>query len=219
MVLVFLICIILIIITIIFFLIILSTLKIEIKDAEVSNINDKYENKQNTIRSKIGKKYKIKISLLFLNKIKYISINLNYKKIQELKSKINFNKINIKKIEKEFEWSDFKELIEIKPNISYMNLNIKLGIDDVLFTTYLIPIISTIISIFLPLVVEKNSRNKVNYIIKPIYNNGNIYDVKINIGLKIKIIKVVNAIYKIYKKRKIKINIYKENNNNVKCNV
>ena len=219
MVLVFLICIILIIITIIFFLIILSTLKIEIKDAELSNINDKYENKQNTIRSKIGKKYKIKISLLFLNKIKYISINLNYKKIQELKSKINFNKINIKKIEKEFEWSDFKELIEIKPNISYMNLNIKLGIDDVLFTTYLIPIISTIISIFLPLVVEKASRNKVNYIIKPIYNNGNIYDVKINIGLKIKIIKVVNAIYKIYKKRKIKINIYKENNNNVKCNV
>ena len=219
MVLVFLICIILIIITIIFFLIILSTLKIEIKDAEVSNINDKYENKQNTIRSKIGKKYKIKISLLFLNKIKYISINLNYKKIQELKSKINFNKINIKKIEKEFEWSDFKELIEIKPNISYMNLNIKLGIDDVLFTTYLIPIISTIISIFLPFVVEKASINKVNYIIKPIYNNGNIYDVKINIGLKIKIIKVVNAIYKIYKKRKIKMNIYKENNNNVKYNV
>lgn len=217
MVLVFLICIILIIITIIFFLIILSTLKIEIKDAEVSNINDK--NKQNTTKSKIGKKYKIKISLLFLNKIKYISINLNYKKIQELKSKINFSKINIKKIEKEFEWSDCKEIIEIKPNISYMNLNIKLGIDDVLFTTYLIPIISTIISIFLPLVVEKNSINKVNYIIKPIYNNGNIYDVKINIGLKIKIIKVLNAVYKIYKKRKIKINIYKENNNNVKCNV
>ena len=217
MVLVFLICIILIIITAIFFLIILSTLKIEIKDAELSNINDK--NKQNTTKSKIGKKYKIKISLLFLNKIKYISINLNYKKIQELKSKINFNKINIKKIEKEFEWSDLKELIEIKPNISYMNLNIKLGIDDVLFTTYLIPIISTIISIFLPLVVEKASINKVNYIIKPIYNNGNIYDVKINIGLKIKIIKVVNAIYKIYKKRKIKMNIYKENNNNVKCNV
>ena len=217
MVLVFLICIILIIITAIFFLIILSTLKVEIKDAEVSNINDK--NKQSTTKSKIGKKYKIKISLLFLNKIKYISINLNYKKIQELKSKINFSKINIKKIEKEFEWSNFKEIIEIKPNISYMNLNIKLGIDDVLFTTYLIPIISTIISIFLPLVVEKNSRNKVNYIIKPIYNNGNIYDVKINIGLKIKIIKVVNAIYKIYKKRKIKMNIYKENNNNVKCNV
>ena len=60
----------------------------------------------------------------------------------------------------------------------------------------------TLISILLPLVVEKNSHKKIKYDIKPIYNNGNMYDVKFDIGIKIRVLKLLNAMYIIYKNRK-----------------
>ena len=211
MVLVLLFCILLIVITIIFFLIILSTLKIEVKNYEVSNMFSKLnssENNESTSKNlcksdnKINAKHKIKVSLNVLDKLKIWQLKLNSEKIKKITLKMHLDRIDIKKLEKEIRIDDIKEIIQIKPKISYMDLSIKVGIDDVLLTTYAVPVLCTLISILLPLVVEKNSHKKIKYDIKPIYNNGNMYDVKFDIGIKIKVLKLLNAMYIIYKNRK-----------------
>ena len=117
---------------------------------------------------------------------------------------MHLDKTKIKELEREISISDIKEVMNIKPKISYLDLKLKLGIDDVLLTTYSVPIISTLISILLPYTVEKEDVNNIKYEVKPIYNNGNVYDMKLNIGVKIKVIKILNAVYKIYKSKKDK---------------
>lgn len=205
MVLVLLFCTILIIVISFFFLIIFSTLKIEIKNFKVSNL---YTNKENTISTNLNEpfKYEIDIALEILNKLKYFSLNLNDKKIKKITLKMHLDKTKIQELERKISISDIKELIKIKPKISYMNLKLKLGIDDVLLTTYSVPIISTVISILLPYIVEQKNVNNIRYEISPIYNRGNVYELNLSIGVKIKIIKILNAVYRIYKNKKKCIN-------------
>ena len=208
MVLVFIFCTIIIITIIAFFLIIFSTLKIDIKNYEISNI---YANLNDSIREikdtcnnneKNGATYKLYISLNVLDRIKIFKLKLNNEKIKKIMLKIPLDETKIKELEREIGINDIKEIMNIKPQISYMDLNIKIGIDDILLTTYIVPIICTVISMILPLVIEKNKANEIKYIVTPKYNEGNVYDIKFNIGIKIKIIKVLNALYTIYKNKK-----------------
>lgn len=203
MVLVLLFCTILIIAISLFFLIIFSTLKIEIKNFKTSNLTTNKE-KSTFTNSKKYSKYEVNIALEILNKLKYFSLNLNSRKIKKITLKMHLDKTKIKELEREISISDIKEVMNIRPKISYMDLKLKLGIDDVLLTTYSVPIISTLISILLPYTVEKKDVNNIKYEVKPIYNNGNVYDMKLNIGVKIKVIKILNAVYKIYKSKKDK---------------
>ena len=209
MVLVLIFCTITIIITIAFFLIILSTLRIDIKKYEISNIyvnsNESIKEIKNTCSSyeKKNAKYKLNLSLNVLDKIKILKLKLNNEKIKKIVLKMHLDKTKIKELEREIEINDIKEIMNIKPQISYMDLNIKIGIDDVLLTTYVIPIICTAISMLLPLVIEKSKAEKIKYIVTPMYNKGNVYDIKFNAGIKIKVIQVLKFIYKIYKNRRI----------------
>lgn len=203
MVLVLLFCTILIIAISLFFLIIFSTLKIEIKNFKTSNLTTNKE-KSTFTNSKKYSKYEVNIALEILNKLKYFSLNLNSRKIKKITLKMHLDKTKIKELEREISISDIKEVMNIRPKISYMDLKLKLGIDDVLLTTYSVPIISTLISILLPYTVENKDVNNIKYEVKPIYNNGNVYDMKLNIGVKIKVIKILNAVYKIYKSKKDK---------------
>ena len=203
MVLVLLFCTILIIAISLFFLIIFSTLKIEIKNFKTSNLTTNKE-KSTFTNSKKYSKYEVNIALEILNKLKYFSLNLNSRKIKKITLKMHLDKTKIKELEREISISDIKEVMNIKPKISYLDLKLKLGIDDVLLTTYSVPIISTVISILLPYTVEKEDVNNIKYEVKPIYNNGNVYDMKLNIGVKIKVIKILNAVYRIYKNKKNK---------------
>lgn len=193
MVLVLLFCTVLIIVISIFFVIIFSTLKIEIKKFKISNLE---KSKENTFI------YEITISLEILNKLKYFSLNLNAKKIRKITLKMHLDKTKLKELEREISLSDIKEIANIKPKISYMDLQLKLGIEDILATTYAVPIISTLISILLPLLVEKENLKNIKYEIKPMYNMGNMYDINLDIGIKVKILKVLNTAYRIYKSKK-----------------
>ena len=115
---------------------------------------------------------------------------------------MHLDKTKLKELEREISLSDIKEIANIKPKISYMNLQLKLGIEDILATTYAVPIISTLISILLPLLVVKENLKNIKYEIKPMYNMGNMYDINLDIGIKVKILKVLNTAYRIYKSRK-----------------
>lgn len=190
----------------VFFIFIFSTLKIEAKNLEISNIKEVSEYKNNIkigekVKNKVKSNYSIILSLNLINKFKILQIKLNNTKIKNISLKMHLDRINIKEIEKKMTLQDIDSIKKIKPQISYLNLCVKIGVEDILLTTYAIPLVSTAISIFLPFVVEKNDKDRIKYVVNPIYNRGNVYDIKLNIDIKIKILRLLNACFSILKRK------------------
>lgn len=171
-------------------LIIISSITINIQHLESSNFE------------KINLKYKIVVSLTMFNKFKWINIKFDNEKLQKLFKKMHLEKITIKEIEKEFKLSDVKEIFNIKPRLQFLDLKIKIGLTDVILTSYTIPIICTIISIILPHITDNKDVKNISYNVNPIYNNKNVYSVKLNAIINIKVLNLLNSLYKIYRNRK-----------------
>ena len=190
MILVFFFCFIILVIFMILIFTIISTIRISINEFETTNLTT----------AKL--RYQLKISFYIFNKIKWFSFKLNNRKINKIFRKMHLDNLDIKQLEKDIRLSDVDEILKIKPKISYMNLDLKLGIDDVILTTYLVPIVSTIIAIILPYMSQKTDTNSIYYKIEPIYNMKNKYYIKLNIVLNIKIVNLLNCIYKIYRNKK-----------------
>ena len=208
MILVLFLCAILIILILIIFAIIFSTIRIKIRKLEFTNI---HENKMN---------YKIKVSMYFLSKLKWLSLNLDNKKMKKMFTKMHLEKIDIKKIERDMQLSDIKAILGIAPKISYLDLNIKVGLENILLTTYVIPFLCTIISMILPKITEKKDFKNVKYRVEPIYKEKNLYDIQASSNIEIKVINILNSGYQIFKNRKnLKQKSYKEYNrkNIIKC--
>ena len=168
---------------------IFSTIRLELKNVQFSNLEK-------------NKKYIIKISSYLFNKIKCFSLKINNNKLKKISKDLHLEQIDIKKIEKDFKISDLREITNIKPKVSYLNLEMKIGIEDVILTSYIIPIICTILAIILPHIVNRNREKYIKYNILPIYHSKNEYDIKFNAVLEIKIINILISAYKIFKSRK-----------------
>ena len=220
MVLVLILCIIIIIIMLAFFLIIFSTINIEIKHLELSNVkrkeSDDYTNSDLACHNlnsdvildlkkehKVNQKYNIVFSVKIFNKLRILNLKINNQKLKNIINKLHLNRLDIKKIEKEITPSDIKQIAQVKPKIVQMDLKVKFGVDDILLTTYAVPILSTIISVILPYFVEKESQKKIKYEVEPIYNKGMIYNINIDVGVNIKTIRILNVAYAIYKRKKL----------------
>ena len=136
-----------IIILFLFFLVLLlSSIKLEIKDFELSNITEI-----------TTKDYMIKMSINLFGKIKIFSIKLNSNKLKKIYSKSKLGKINLKEIKEIFTVKDIKNL---KLELMYLNMKLKIGLEDVILTSSLVFIISTAISILLPHIIKiYNSEN------------------------------------------------------------
>lgn len=193
MVLVLLFCAIIIVVMLLIIFTLISTVKIKINNLKIEN------------PKKINSKYEILISFNLINKLKWISIKLNKQKIRKILTKMHLEKIDIKKLEKDVKLSDIQELLKIKPKLSMLNLQLKVGVEDVIATSFAIPIICTAISIILPYVTERKNFKNIKYKIEPIYNQY-AYHLKLDTEIEVKIINVLNSLYKIYKSRK---NMYK----------
>ena len=238
MVLVLIFCTILIIIMLLIVSILISAIKINIKNFEISNIANINMNKD---------KYEIEISLNLFNKLKWIYIKLDQEKIHRITLKMHLDKIDIQKLEKDFKISDLKQICKIRPVLKSLDLNLKFGFEDIMFTTYLIPIISILISNILPFVTKKEDIKNIKYNLEPIYskiyNQKNLYYLKVSSSIEIKMLNLLNSVFRIYKRRKKdKLNLNKNKNkkeckkanenklvnvqknkknniNNIKCNV
>ena len=209
MVLVFLLGTVLFVLFIITVFIIFSTIRIKIENWEVSNLKEK----------KNEKKYQITTSIHLFNKLKWISLRIDNKKMQKIFVKLHLDNLDIKKLEKDFQISDIKEIIEIRPKISQLDLQIKLGLEDVILTTYTIPILATVISFILATSVKRENMNKIKYNVEPIYDNKNLYKIKLNTILEIKLLNLLNSSFKIYVSRRQKGNKLTKNANKIKTNV
>lgn len=171
-------------------LIIASTLHIQIKNLSISNM----QTKNNT-------KYAIIFSIYFANKIKYIWFNLNSKRAKKIYSKVQLEKIDLKKFKKVFKLSDLKELTKLHLKISDLNLEMNIGTKSPLVTSFLVVTISNAISLLLPHLVNNLKDNRYFYNIKPLYYNKQLYKINLDCIIEIKMVHIINVIYYIFLKK------------------
>lgn len=146
----------------------LVTSKIRI---EIDNLRFRGEilNKKEKNKSYLNNSYNIKISLNILSKIPILWININKDKIEKLKQNNKFKNIDFKNARKNIKVNDIKDIKnQINIKIKKFYLKVSIGTDSTMFTTFLIPIISSIISIILAnkRIKQKNLYFKIN----PIFN-------------------------------------------------
>ena len=195
MVLVFILCGITVFFVILILLLCFSTIRINVNKLKLSNIDSNYgEN---------IKDYSINISMRLFNKIKWLSVNLNDKKIKKIQNKMNMQKIDFKKLKGDFKLDDIKLLKEIKIEIAYLDLLARIGVDDVVTTSFIIFAITMIISLLLPHVIEEYKDKKYNYKILPLYLNRNAYEIKLDCIIEVKMVHIINIVYVFLKKRRV----------------
>lgn len=175
----------------VFIIIVLSTIKFEIVDFELSNII------QIT-----PKNYKIKLSFYLFGKIKLFSFKLNSERARKMYSKMNIEKFDIEKGRKLLTIKNINILKKLNTRLDYLDLELDLGLEDAIFTTELITLISTVISNILPHIISKYIPNKYRYKIMPIYIKKNAYYIKLNCIFQLKIVHIINIIYIYLKKGK-----------------
>lgn len=172
-------------------LVIISTLHIKIKNLSISNTELK-----NTA------KYEIEFSLYLYDKVKWLWFNLNNKKARKKYSKMQLEKMDFKKFKQDFKIKYLKEMPKLKPKISYLNLDVNLGVTSPVTTSFLVASIASIISTLLPYFAKSLKKNKYIYNIKPLYYNKELYKINLNCIIEIKMVHIINIILFIKKGRK-----------------
>lgn len=176
-------------------IILLSNLRISINKLELSN---EIEN------TPIIKKFEMSISVYILNKIKIFNKNINEddlksvknsKRIEQVKNKL-LNGQSVKEKKKNVKM-DIDILKRLNINLKELNLDLKLGTEDVLLTTFLIAIISIIISMALAKVIKKYDEKKYKYLIIPNYNNKNSLKINLNGIIEIKLVNIISILFKL----------------------
>ena len=155
----------------------------------------------------LNKNYRIKTTVYVFEKIPILVLKITNEKIQKIMNSEKTKKViknqeikiieNRKNIDKEL----IKNLKNIKLQVEEMNLQISLGTEDASITAFIIPIISTIIAIFLSKKVRKHN-NKQVFSITPIYINQNLINIQFSGILQIKMIHIINTICIVNKKRR-----------------
>ncbi len=187
-------------------LILLSKLELKINRLDLSNI-DKHKNNE---------KLSLQISLL-IGKFKWFKITINkeklawlYVKIKEKEANMDLNKVK-KDIENDFklifENDELRKLIfSTKLSLEKFNANIALGSRDFLLTSYLVAVVSIVISNILPHIIspKKDVARIIHYRIVPIYKEEDIYNIHLSLTINTKILHLLNIIIKTYKITKLK---------------
>lgn len=182
------------------FLILIITVKVEVK---IRNI--KY-NSEKVKGERLANNYQIIIKILTLEKIPIFILKINKSKIEKINAKTHLKqkiKEEIQKqdiakaieMEKKF---DLKKLIpEVYKNIKLetenINLKIDIGTENVVLTSFIIPIISTILAFTV----------KRNFEVQPIYQNKNIIKFELNGIFSVKMIHIIDTICILKKKRRV----------------
>lgn len=152
------------------------------------------------------------ISLAFLNRINILKITLNKNRL----SKIEHNK-SVRKIAKKlqerlvkdykymhnFEQKSIKDILEILKyfNVSNVEIDVNIGTEDVIFTSFVVTAISMIITFLIARKVENTK-----YIVLPVYINENYVNLSIKCIISIKLVHIINIIKQFKRKDRDKKN-------------
>ncbi len=155
----------------------------------------------------LEKDYKIEIIIYIFRIIPIFKFKITHKKIkkalnnEKIRKVVNKQKIEIIENKKDIDIKYIKDIKNIKIQIDEMNLNIELGTEDAAITSFIIPVISTFIALFISRKIQKYN-NKQKFSIKPIYINQNSINVEFSGIFQIKMIHIINTICIVSKKKK-----------------
>ena len=187
-----------------------SNVILNIEDCDIS-YNDNY------IDGFFINKFALSIQIYFFKYIKIVNIKIYKNYIQIYKFKIKFsiedkiknnNKVfddllkNIIMIRKNKDQINIKNL---KPIINKFNLDLSFGTENPLVTTFSVPTISFIISVFLSSSIYRYKEKNYNYKIIPKYLNKNNFKIYFNTKLNFKTLRILMFIAE-YKKAKSFVN-------------
>lgn len=185
---------IIIIIFFLLFILLLSSIVIQINNLELESKN-RY---QHPIKD-----YELIISIKAFNKINIFSKHFNNKKLRKIYSSKKLQKIDIKEIKKNVSLKNINlnifKFIKII-NVEKFILNIEIGTEDAIITSYLNVILASIIGIMLAAVTKGKYINKCKYLITPMYRSKNEYYIKLDSIISIKIVHIIYIIYIFIKK-------------------
>lgn len=154
--------------------------------------------------------YNIIIQLIILKKFPILEIKFNKNniiKIEKIKRKIKnkfetFDFTEIKK-DKEIKKKILEIIKKLKIDIDKINLNIEIGTENAVLTSFIIPIVATLVTYILRTNIKNNfiksEENK--FKIKPIYYNQNLLNILFSGIFEIKMIHIINIIYILRKKK------------------
>lgn len=196
---------ILFLISLIFLILCLSNLEIEINNLWFDSTNKKNEKLQD---------YLLYIRLKLFDRITWIKIKVNKKKIIKIKNSKLFKSKILKKIS---EANNIKEIIlknkkdifninnlkDLNIRVKQLDLEIKLSALDNIITSFSVAIIASLISIIIARTANEYYTSKYRYIIVPIYEYKPILKIKLNCIIDVKIVHIMNIIYILVKKRSV----------------
>lgn len=138
-----------------------------------------------------GFDFKIKLDFLWFGILKILKLEFNEVGIKFLKKQIKYNRLisesKLEKIKKDFKF-DIKKIegIEkLKPKIELIKFNLKVGTEDIFITTFLVTVVSVLITEFFRRKIKKLDFEKTYYRVLPEFNKNVIYyEGKILIGIK-----------------------------------
>ena len=116
---------------------------------------------------KINEESKIYVYLIIFNKLKLLKKN-----VKDLSFKIKNKELDIKILKNKNIELDYKELFQkVKINIKKIDMTVELGTENAAFTAILVGIISSVLGIVI---------RKPKYEIMPIYENKNLFKLRLN---------------------------------------
>ena len=173
-----------------------SRIRIEIKDFTFSS----------ETKNHVNSNYEVDFKLNILGKFTIVKIKIDSKKLDKFHVKEKLKQVDLQK----FKYKDkdnlqkrVKEVIkQIDIDLKTCNLKIDLGTENACVTSFIVPIIATVISIFIRKKIKKYENQ--NFIIQPIYQNRNVINIKFSGIFEIKLIHIINIIYILTKKGRVK---------------
>ncbi len=194
-----------------FFLLLLIILLILSMKIQLQIKNLQYHSEKKQEESHLNPKYKISFCICILNKIPILKITLTKAKLKKINQKTHikekiereFDKQNIKRLTREYDVKkDIAEILKnIKLKIEKINLKIELGTENVILTSFLVPVISAILAILIPSM--KCKPHKQEFKVIPVYNSKNLVNFQLEGIFEIKMIHIINTICILKKKRRV----------------
>ena len=188
---------------IILVIIVTSKIRFQIKDFEYSLINMQH----------VNPKYKMQISWFIFEKIPIVRIDIDKTKINKLKIKEKITNIETEIIQgkKPINKNILKVIKKIKLDVKELNLKIDLGTENAALTSMIIPIISSILAIFLRRKIK--STEEQYFTITPIYQNRNYLNIDFSGIFEIKMNHIINIIHLLLRKEKKGVKKYERTSN------
>ena len=183
-------------------IVLLSTIKIEIKNLKIST--EKYNGRT------LNNDYKFVISIWCIQKLRLLKIEITKNKLERIKLKDRlkkqFRKIDMEALLRQFKENKkidiktFKKIKKNMPKITYIDLIGNIGTEDAILTSYIVATIASILGIILRKSISLYKYNK--FIINPVYINKNLLNLELNCIFEIKLIHIIYIIYILNQKRR-----------------